>query len=281
MGIKDRLVAGAAKASSVARDTRQKQAENEIQSGAIDRLVVRLVRRVRNDQVSEHVSDRKLKKAAKRRNRWLAMVSLATGPFAGVTKQVMDLYGDTATVCELVTFHRLELTDEEIAAHMLVLWSVTDDLSTAIAAIEGRYDGGVMALASRRLNTQAGTYLPERRSPVALVKAIWQSRSLVADLTPKGSATGALMPGKSTRDLIGRAERQLGIERGRFGRLRRAQEPIADADEPRDGTPGPQLPQAQKDDLEAPLRDLQGPGTHDDHPVQELDRRGDLGDPIA
>jgi hypothetical protein len=171
-----------------------------------DRLVVTLVRSVRDDEAAAHASERKLKRAAKRRSQRLAIASLATGPFAGVTKQIADLYSDTAIVCDLVAFHGLDLSDEQIAAHMLVLWSVADDLSEATAAIEGG-DGGVMGLASRRL---AGEYVPDRRSAPALVKAVWRLRN-VRQLAPSASARDALMPGKPTRDLIRRAERQLGV----------------------------------------------------------------------
>jgi hypothetical protein len=75
-------------------------------------------------------------KARKRRRR-LGLVSFGAGPLVGVASQVADLYCETATVCDVVAIYDLDLTDERIAAHMLVLWEIVDDLDAADAAIAG------------------------------------------------------------------------------------------------------------------------------------------------
>jgi tetratricopeptide (TPR) repeat protein len=235
MGIKDRFTSGARQ--KLSGDASVLPSDEPDRPRTTDRLVVKLVNKVRKDETS-HASDRKLKRGVARRNRRVAALSLATGPFAGVTKQVVDLYADTATVCELVALHRLELSDEEIAAHMLVLWSLTDDLSEARSAIEGR-NGGVMAMASRRLNGSAAAFVPDRRSAPALVKAVWQVRKLAS--APTATAVDVVRAGKPARDFISRAERQLGIERGRFGRLVQS-----------DDATEPQLTHAEEDDANVP-----------------------------
>lgn len=40
-----------------------------------------------------------------------------------------DLYCETATLCDVASFHDLALGDEHVSAHMLVLWGIADDLS--------------------------------------------------------------------------------------------------------------------------------------------------------
>lgn len=217
MGLKDRVTKEAAKASTAARtriegsSALQRLLADADQAIKNERLLVGFVRAVRTDEPPAGRTEAEFEKATKRRRQRLGALPFATGPLVGVGSQVVDLYCDTATMCDLVAFHGLELTDEEIAAHMLVLWSVTDDFDVALAAVA---NGGVPALVTVRLAGQASTHLPEVRTPRGAIKAIWQARALTRDVREKatsGPVKAVLMPGKATRALIARGESQLGV----------------------------------------------------------------------
>ena len=47
----------------------------------------------------------------------------------GTANQLVDLYCETATVVDLDRLHGLGMSDERIAAQMLVLWNITPDIA--------------------------------------------------------------------------------------------------------------------------------------------------------
>jgi len=114
-------------------------------------------------------------KAAKRRRRRLGVVSLGAGPLAGAANQLADLYGDTATVCDLVDLHGLELSDAEIAAVMLELWNVAGSSEQASAAITGTGDS-ISELLVSRVNERASEQIPEKWTKRSAAKALWDAR---------------------------------------------------------------------------------------------------------
>ena len=176
-----------------------------------ERYLVRLVAAVRDDQLPEDRTAKDVHKTAKKRRRRLGMMTFAAGPMIGVASQLVDLYCDTATVCDLVSFHGYEMTDAEIAAHMLVLWSVAPDVNVATAAMAGE-DNGVATLVTRRLAGHADSYLPQKWTTVGLIKAVWKARGLFGDARERmtsGPVKTVFAPGKPTRGLIDRAEQQL------------------------------------------------------------------------
>jgi hypothetical protein len=125
--------------------------------------------------------------------------------------QVAELYGETKTVCDLATAHRLPLTDELLAAHMLVLWSVTDDFGVARAAIQTK---SVTALIALRLRERVGDVVPERWSKRAVIALLWRVRGLAVDTRGLGasSVVGTVVrPGRGAKQFIKRAELQLGV----------------------------------------------------------------------
>ena len=62
-------------------------------------LLLRLVRSVGDDERASGSFARDARKAAKKRDRKIALMSAMTGPLAGPTRQLLHLYGDTATRC--------------------------------------------------------------------------------------------------------------------------------------------------------------------------------------
>lgn len=180
----------------------------------LERFLVALVRSVRADVAAEELTSRDVYKAARRRRRRLGLLSFATGPLVGLADQLVDLYCDTATVCDLDALHRLGLTDAQVAAHMLVLWALTDDVEAAHAAIQGRDDGGVSALVSARFRAFAEAQLPKDFGVRRSVRVLWQARQLVEDTRRSVVAKPVekvLRPGRAAKDVIARAELQLGV----------------------------------------------------------------------
>lgn len=182
---------------------------------SVEAYLVALVRAVRDDEPEQ--SRRELYVEARKRRRRLGLISLSTGPMAGVASQVADLYCETATVSDVADLHNLELDDREIAAHMLVLWSLVDDLDLAKAAI--RSDPPVASILFKRL---ADAYVPrteEELTKLGIAKLLWEIKQLDlrGAVAGKGSGSGAqpvrsvAFTGHRTKKLIKRAEAQLGI----------------------------------------------------------------------
>src|SRR3954469_1987534 len=156
MGLRDRMEAGAARLGGAARDVTRDVAsaglrrapdegfrsfralfdDDDDQPASIERFLLALVATVRDDETEVDRTARDVFETARRRRRGLGFVSFGTGPLVRVSNQVADLYCDTATVCDLADVHRLALGDEQIAAHMLVLWGVAGDFDDAQAAMD-------------------------------------------------------------------------------------------------------------------------------------------------
>src|SRR3954451_13453110 len=177
MRLRDRMQAGAARLGGAARDATREAAsaglrrapdegfrsfrelfdDDDEQPVSIERFMLALVATVRGDETEKDRDARDVFETARRRRRGLGLVSFGTGPLVRVSNQVADLYCDTATVCDLAEVHRLGLSDEHVAAHMLVLWSATESLPEAQAAVDQRL---VAALLSTRLAERTGSNVP-------------------------------------------------------------------------------------------------------------------------
>lgn len=169
-----------------------------------------LVRAVRDDERDDRESRRDLYVRARKRRRRLGMVTLGTGPMVGVSSRVADLYCEVAVVCDLADFHCLDLSDEEVGAQMLVLWSVVDGVEVARGAMRGSppLSGLIMAKLGE------GVDLPAEppRTKLEWVKALWAARGIGEGVR---SASGqplrsVAFAGHRTKKLIKRAEAQLG-----------------------------------------------------------------------
>ena len=179
----------------------------------IERTLVTLVRTVRDDD-DEPLTDRDVEKAAKKRSKRARRTALLAGPAVGTANQIVDLYCETATVCDLDRLHNLGLSDERVAAQMLVLWDITPDLGTAEAAILGT-GPSVKALLSLRFSQEAAARMPETKTKTAMLKAIWKARGLANDLREgvmgERNLSGIVFAGKRVKEFIARAEAQLGV----------------------------------------------------------------------
>ena len=172
-----------------------------------------LVRAVRSDELDEDRSRRQVYVAARKRRRRLGLIAIALGPLAGIGNQVADLYCETAVICDLADFHGQELSDDQVVAHMLVLWEIADDFAAARRSVAG--NPPVASLLGQRLFDQLDERLPDEPTKGSIVKALWDVR---ADLTAtrsgfSGEAVRTVaFTGQRTKKVIGRVEEQLGVE---------------------------------------------------------------------
>jgi hypothetical protein len=176
---------GAAKAAATARETLESSSDgagprllallrmDDEHPITLEALVVLLVDAVHKDGEARERSDRDVFKAAKRRYRRLGAVSLPTGPLGG---HVVKLYCEAATLCDIVELRTAPLSDEEIAAHLLVLWGAMPDTTSATAAIDGSGPSVIATLALRgkdRLGLSAAGNLATKR---AVITTLWRLR---------------------------------------------------------------------------------------------------------
>ena len=183
------------------------------QALTVEGFLLRLIRAVRDDERATEHSARQLYVAARKRRRKLGLIAFGAGPLVGVANQVADLYCETATVCDVAAFHGMSLSDEQIAAHMLLLWSVTENLEEARRAVRG--DPPVARILSERLLARADEQLPENLTKRAVVKGLWDVRGTVADAgraSTSGSVRTVVFTGHRTKQVIKRAEAQLGTQ---------------------------------------------------------------------
>lgn len=195
------------------RGIRAMLSEEDGQSLSVERFLLTLVRAVRDDEQGEERIAREVYVTARKRRRRLGLMSFGTGPFMGVANQFADLYSETATVCDVAALHGLNLSDEQISAHMLVLWGVVDDHDAAQRAMAG--EPPVATILAKKLYERAAEQLPEKPTKRSVTKALWDVRGAVGDAR-KSATTGAVrtvaFTGHRTKKLIKSAEAQLGRE---------------------------------------------------------------------
>jgi hypothetical protein len=184
---------------------------------SIELWLVLLVAAVRDDEQEDERSRRDAYRTARSRRRRLGLLSFGAGPLVGVATQLVDLYCEVATVCDIADVHKLDLTERQIAAHLLVLWSISESLDEAQAAIDATGQRTVGAMVADRLGEHARGRLPEKLTKREAAKALWEARGLIGDArhaAGTGSVGGVVFAGHRTKQLIKRAEAQLGVGHG-------------------------------------------------------------------
>lgn len=197
------------------RGFRSMLADDE-QTISIEAYLLTLVRAVRSDEREEERSRRDVYVGARKRRRRLGLASFGAGPLAGVASRVADLYCEAATICDVADFHELDLSDTEIAAHLLVLWSIADDLEQAENAMQAR--PSVADLLGAKLVDPTGMTLPATLSKPAIAKVLWEFHQLdmkdtvtTARISISGQPIRSVaFTGHRTKKVIKKVERQLG-----------------------------------------------------------------------
>ncbi len=181
-------------------------------SASPEGFVLGLVRSAR-DPEDEPLTEKQVRKEARKRRRRLGIASFAAGPFAGAAGEATDLYTETATVCDLVDLHDLILTDVDVGAHMLVLWGVAEDVQAARAALDGT-GMPIIALLQARWVGRLQEHVPDEWTLVNTIKFIWRAREVQGDLAEtatSGAFKRVLRAGSQTKEFVARAEQQLGV----------------------------------------------------------------------
>jgi hypothetical protein len=183
----------------------------------IENVVTALVVAVRTDEFEEDRSARDVFKTARSRRRRLGLLSFGAGPLAGVATHIVDLYCETATLCDLADLHSIQLAEHDVAAHMLVLWGVLDSLDDAKAVMTGTGRHTLASIIGERVRDGAAERLPEKLTKRTAIAALADARHLLSDARKTAgtaSVGGVVFTGHRTKQLIKKAELQLGVRKG-------------------------------------------------------------------
>ena len=173
----------------------------------IEAMVVLLVDAVRKDGETRELTDRDVRKAAKRRYRRLGTAALPTGPLGW---HVVELYCEAATLCDIVELRREPLSDEQVAVHLLVLWGTMPDVAAAAAAFDGTGPAVLAHLLGRardRVKLPPSGEMTKR----SVVIALWSLRGSLDEAREIAApgVRGNLFPGARVKAFIAEAGRQL------------------------------------------------------------------------
>jgi hypothetical protein len=228
MGIGDRLAARAAALGTAVLDraiVRAQHAgaryrglravfEDDERAVTIENVLAALVAAVRADEHEEDRSARDVFKTARSRRRRLGLLSFGAGPLAGVATLIVDLYCETATVCDLADLHSIELTEHDVAAHMLVLWGILGSVDEAKVVMLGDGTQSLASIIAGRLHDGAAERIPDKLTKRAAIQALSEARHLASNARKAagtGSVRGVVFTGHRAKRLIKTAELQLGV----------------------------------------------------------------------
>jgi hypothetical protein len=180
----------------------------------IENVLAALVAAVRADEHEEDRSARDVFKTARSRRRRLGLLSFGAGPMAGVATNIVDLYCETATVCDLADLHSIRLSEHDVGAHMLVLWGILDGIDEAEAVMQGTGTQSLTSIIGGRLHDGVADHIPDKLTKRTAVQVLSDARHLVDGARKEvgaGSIRGVVFTGHRTKHLIKQAERQLGV----------------------------------------------------------------------
>jgi hypothetical protein len=188
--------------------------EDDGEHVSIESVLAGLVAAVRDDEQQDRTM-RGVFKSARARRRKLGLISLGTGPLVGVATHIVELYCEVAVVCDLADLSSVALDDREVAAHMLVLWGLIDDLARASAVMDGRSTESLAAIIGEQMRAEAAEHIPRKLSKRAAIQALADARAVIGDASTAHSLRGVVFSGHRTKQLIKRGELQLGQQLSR------------------------------------------------------------------
>jgi hypothetical protein len=184
----------------------------------IEALLVLFVDAVHEDTPRE-LSKRDVKKAGKRRQRLAGGLGMFGGP---VGMYIASLYSEAEILCDVADRHELTLSDEDLAAHLLVMWNAMPDFESARAAIDGSGQSVAYRTATQFRDRLTSKPLDQMTKADAVL-ALWRLRGVATDTSLPGTASprDVLLPGSRVKSVIKAAERQLGVHGGQTATLGR------------------------------------------------------------
>jgi hypothetical protein len=175
----------------------------------IEAMLVLLVDVIHED-APRKLSSRDVKRDGKRRHRKIRGIGMLGG---SVGTYAADLLSEAEILCDVADRHQLGLTDEELAAHLLVFWDAVPDRASAMAAIDGS-GPSVLSHVTARSRDQLIKHLPDEMSIPQVVLTLWKARGLARRAVIPTSAArprDIVLPGSHVKSVIEAAERQLGV----------------------------------------------------------------------
>jgi len=182
-----------------------------------ERLATLFVHAVRKED-KENLREKDVIKAAVRRQRLIGLASMPAGP---VGVYVSSLYCEAAILCHVEQLHRLALSDQQLAAHLLALWNVMPDTPSAEAAINGSGPSVVAFHTGRAKEAVSGLDLNSMGEfkKVDALKFLWRLRKGArqgvqdsVESTPGSiNPRDVLLPKGRVKEVFATAQRQLGM----------------------------------------------------------------------
>jgi hypothetical protein len=174
---------------------------------SVEAFLVLLLDTMNADDDDDTPTAKQVERAGRRRARRAGIVGIWGGP-AGLC--LASLYSEAMLVCDIVDRHDLDLTDEQIAAHLLVLWGLSPNLDSATAAIEGTGPSvAEQVLGDRVLDDKPITEL----RPKDAVMVLWRMRQLMDpdELPGTTKMRHFALPKRRVRRVTQDVEAQLGV----------------------------------------------------------------------
>jgi hypothetical protein len=173
-----------------------------------EKLLLMLVAAVRGDGELD-MSFTEVKGIGRRNERLAA----AAAVFGGPGYLVADMYCDATLLCLLADCFELDLPNDEIAAHLLVMWQAMPDLATARRALDAGDDSeSVTRHASSRFKESVSS-----KTKKDTLVTLWRLRSgghALPALTP-ATVKNVLRAGRALQQRLDEAADELGLGRDR------------------------------------------------------------------
>jgi hypothetical protein len=123
---------------------------------------------------------------ARKRARRMGAISGLAGMLGQLPAEALQLVEETRAAIDIAASRAPQRGDEQLAADLLVLWGLVDDLPTA-EAITSR-QRSLLGYLTEKYSEQVRDAIPEKWTPIATLKFLWKMRELrnVRDVMPGG-----------------------------------------------------------------------------------------------
>jgi len=153
-----------------------------------EQTVVALVRVLREERAKGLPGDAKQDaKAARKRARRMGALTGVAGLLGQLPAEAVQLIEEVRAAVDIAAVAAPQRGDEQIAADLLVVWGLVDDLAAAEAITAGTAGSLLDHLYATNAD-KVREATPEKWTPIATLKFLWKMRELrdVADLMPGG-----------------------------------------------------------------------------------------------
>jgi hypothetical protein len=170
-------------------------------------LLLRIVAAVHDDDEVE-LSFKDLRGAGKRNERLTAAAGIVGG---GIGCVIADLYAEAALYWMLADCFDLDLSEREVAAHLLVAWGALPDPAMAHAVMDPEHEATIAGEACRRFQSEATVILTKRGS----VATLWRLRSGLGRIPIFDPSTlhDVFFAGRALQQRLDTAALQLGLSK--------------------------------------------------------------------